>query len=458
MPEPIFEAVTAATTLTVSGPLSGAFAGTLFLQGAGTGSFTAAATINLPSATLRKSTASLWAVNSANNALAGVTVDAGALRVGAANALGSTAVATLGQAGTVADLDLNGRNQAVGGLATASTDALVDPAGNRIGIGNLVAGPGVESTLTYGGAVSSYKGTLVNSLTAATGRTLSLTVQSGSLTLGATNIYTGPTLITGGTLGLTTVTGIVGGVTNNGAIANSSSVTLNAGAARLDVTGLAGGANPGPSSDGTPGRFLVAANQTLQGIGTSAQGGGVIGGVTVSPLGTLRGGVAGSVANPLTVTGGVELRGGPAGLGGGQLVIDLNNTAASGTPVGRVAAGAAFNLNTLATPGPVVIKLQNDLGLVNGTSYNYAVAAAVGGFQLNGTPLGAGVGYTYLTDFTLATDRPQTGSFQGVTLIPDGGNNLILTFTPVPEPATVLGLAAAGLGAVRLARRRILAG
>ncbi|MFO0849410.1 MAG: PEP-CTERM sorting domain-containing protein [Gemmataceae bacterium] len=47
-------------------------------------------------------------------------------------------------------------------------------------------------------------------------------------------------------------------------------------------------------------------------------------------------------------------------------------------------------------------------------------------------------------------DPDHTGNDHGL-----GIDDLRVAFTPVPEPATVLGIAAAGLGAVRLARRRL---
>jgi hypothetical protein len=72
--------------------------------------------------------------------------------------------------------------------------------------------------------------------------------------------------------------------------------------------------------------------------------------------------------------------------------------------------------------------------------------------------------YTSLTNITegtyLSTDANNPFAVAGQQFDPGawqvivGGNNIDLVFTPVPEPVTVFGAAAAGLGLVTLARRR----
>ncbi len=449
----------------VLGTVNGsAHLGTLQLGGAsGSGRLNGAVTLSpAGQANVTKvDSGSTWTLAAAGNSWLVTQVAAGTLRTTASGALPPAALTSLGQqssspAERLGTLDLFGTNQTVGGLSVISDDTQVNPAGNRIGIGD-VTGPGpFASTLTFSatdGTGWTFAGALVDNVGTTGGKTLGLTVGSGNLTLQAANTYSGPTTITGAgvfsgvvSLTLSQRTGSAGGgFTNNGSIANSPLVTLATTGASLNAFGLSGGL----SYDATTGNFAVASNQTLQGVGTVAGNG-----VTVTAAASLRGGLPGNVATPLAV-GGLVLRGGTPGTGGGQLLVDVNNSA-TGSSVGRVAAGGPVNFDTATNAAQVVLKLLNDQNLAFGTPVSLNIGSGTA-FRVNGAAVGPG-GYVYNTDFSLLTDRPNFLFFQNVTLIPDGSNNLLLSFTPVPEPATVLGLAATGLAAVRLGRRRILAG
>src|SRR5262249_39802448 len=91
-------------------------------------------------------------------------------------------------------------------------------------------------------------------------------------------------------------------------------------------------------------------------------------------------------------------------------------------------------------------------GLQNGETYSLVVMTSGGGFQRNtSTPLLA-TGYEFPT-----TDYRLFGNFtdvQNVHLFLSDANTLVLQFTPIPEPATVLGIGFAGLGLAGLLRRR----
>jgi hypothetical protein len=118
------------------------------------------------------------------------------------------------------------------------------------------------------------------------------------------------------------------------------------------------------------------------------------------------------------------------------------------TTASRVAAAGQIIFSNPASNDPYVIEIQ-DGGLTIGTSYTRTIATATGGFFDNATgPLPAGTPFTQGSDFVLTS--PTFTSFSGVSLAVDGtGQGLVLTFTPVPEPATVLlaCVAAGGLGA-----------
>ncbi len=158
--------------------------------------------------------------NPANNYAGDTTIDAGTsgsqnptLRMGAANQIPSGT--TAGNVNVNGILSLNSFSQLINGLSGAGT----------------VDGISGTPTLTVGNnnATSSFSGVIQNSSGA-----LALTkVGSGILTLTNSQTYSGPTIVSSGTLRLSNF-----GSTNS--IANSPSITIASGAT-LDVTGLSGG-------------------------------------------------------------------------------------------------------------------------------------------------------------------------------------------------------------------------
>lgn len=252
---------------------------------------------------------------------------------------------------------------------------------------------------------------------------------NGTLELTAANTYTGQTLVydnffSGATLKLS----------GSGSFANSPAVTVVTGQF-LDVSAVTGGAN----YSATAGRFAVAVGQTLAGTGT------VTGGVFVGTGATIRGGIP---PDTLNIPNGQLTVSGPLRLAGGTLAVDLNGTTASGTTVSRVAvtgAGNTFDIST--TDSPAIINLRNDGDLTAGQSYTFTIASAAGGFTRDG---GSVSSFNFGSDFVLSTAN--WGGFQNVSLTASG-SNLVLTFSPVPEPLGVGLFAVAGLGVVGAVRR-----
>ena len=254
-------------TLDLTSTVGGAFTGTLQVGGAsGSGRLGGAVSLSAGAGLVKTDAGSTWTLGAANT-WATTAVRAGVLRATMPGALPSAATLTLGTTGsaTVGTLDLFGISQSVGGLDTLSSDALVNPAGNRIGIGDG-AGAAPSATLTFGSGTSSFAGTLVDNVGSTAGKTVFLTVSGGSLTLQSANTYSGATLVSNGTLLLGSRAVPFGSVTNFGSFANSPTVTVRSGAG-LPVTGAD---QARPRHPGAGGQFAnwLTRTQTLRDRGS----------------------------------------------------------------------------------------------------------------------------------------------------------------------------------------------
>ena len=181
-------------------------------------------------------------IGASPSAASNLSIDGGTLRYSGSGD-SSDRLFTLGAGGGTIDasgtgaLDLNGTGAVAfsGGGALTLTLAGTNTDANTLGLD--LADPGGSLSLTKDDA--------------------------GSFTLSGTNTYSGPTTITGGTLGL-------GDGTSNNNIASSSTIDVQSGAT-LDVTGL------------DSGRFDLASGQTLQGTGTVSGSLQALSGSEVSP-------------------------------------------------------------------------------------------------------------------------------------------------------------------------------
>ncbi len=279
--------------------------------------------------------------------------------------------------------------------------------------GDLSLGGGTGVALTLNGPIDLQGGT--RTLTALDSKTTiggpitngGLTVEAGinTLTLTGTNTYAGPTTVNTGTLRLT----------GAGSIANSQTIQVNAGAT-LDVSGVTSGA----SFDGATGRFALANSQTLTGAGT------VQGGVTARTGSTVSPG-----AENLTVNGSVSLTPGST----------LAVTATGPGSVGRLSANGTVDVTgaSLSVTGSGTGYSSTDRLWVVVNDGAGAVVGRFAGLANNGDVVGTFGGFTWGIFYD--------GDFGGGAT----GNDIYLA--PVPEPTTVFGVAAAGLGLLGLARR-----
>jgi autotransporter-associated beta strand protein len=237
---------------------------------------------------------------------------------------------------------------------------------------------------------------------------------AGTLTLSGTNTYSGNTTISNGTLALGA----------SGSINSTPSITVGAGAT-YNVSAVSGGYILGSSTA-----------QTLQGLGN------VTGATTVASGSTVRGdsgaGTGSLTVGDLSINSGASLA--------TQVTTDENVNS-------RLITGATNTINLISTGGRFNIQLLGDSVLTQNTEYQITLIQGATGttYQRNSSAWDGTTNPFTTADFNLL------GSFAGyesvsLTVV---GNNLVLTFTPVPEPATIFGASALALGAFGLIRRRM---
>jgi autotransporter-associated beta strand protein len=300
----------------------------------------------------------------------------------------------------------------------------------QLGTGTVFLGTSTASgtlraagNLTFGGAGTPPE--------IAVGPSATLDAQANTVTLG-TPLSSSGTLTKLGTGTL---------ILSNGGSTFTGAVTVSGGT--LLVTGKLPGAAAAPTVTVQNGATLAGTGT----IGTTAPG-GVSRNITVAAGGTLVGGdpavAAGSVPGTLTVVGNITLQAGS----------NLRMRLTGGLPAAANSGGSSGSLTSppnngslLQTSGTMTFDPTTN-AVVDGTgvtfvpqSYSYKVAQAnsdQSSLNITNQAQFAAIGFT-ATNFSL------TGDVTGA---------VFLNFTPVPEPATVGLVAAAGLGLVGRVRRK----
>lgn len=334
--------------------------------------------------------ANVQGLGQSSPAAANLTLDNGTLVAGSTTAHGTARLFTLGSGGGTIEVSGVGEFSmtGTGDIAFEGTGSHTLTLSRAAGGGNTVANFAPRLTDASVGSATSLKleGDALNSNNTMVWR------------LSNANTYSGNT-----TVGIRATLALVG----NGSIANSPTISLTTTTAKIDSSGVNGGAN----HDGI--RFALASGQTLNGIGTVVGAMSVRGGATLSPglgIGSLSVSSLYFTAANAGLASEIDLSGAfSADLLMVTGVLDLG--------------GAAFNLSLLnasATPGlPLTFLLINNDG-------SDAIANAFGVLNLFGAN---SAGYSYTVNY----------AFNGTDVLGrvGDGNDLAITLMVIPEPSSL---------------------
>ncbi len=395
-------------TMTVNGPIS-------YIQNAVDPTLDFPVTIGTAAQTVFDLGAAVRTVNVAANANTNDLVIAGVIQNGGINYVGTS------PAGSVPGLQFTAANTFNGGLTVSSGALNVSATGTLGAITNAltinangIAGPGTNSVVSLSSAqtIGSLSGTRVGTATSTLNVAAATTL---TIDQAANTSFDG---VIAGATGAVTKAG-VGHLTLAGINTYGGATTINGG--KLSVTGSTAAASA----------VTVNAGGILAGTGV------VNGPITVNPGGTIEvGNTPGifSIGAGITFGGGtfeVELQGLTPGTQYDQLLVTGGNVAlgASVTSLSLLISGY-----TPALSDSFVVVSNTGAGTLTGTFAGFPDQSIVASNVL-------GSGIDYLIYY---------GTYSGFPTS--------VVIAPVPEPATVLALCAAGAGAFGLIRRRLKKG
>ena len=424
-----FTNVTGNGPLTVLGIVNGSFtSGGLTLRGDNANNVLGAS-VSIGSTPIIKTDAGAWKITSSGNAWGTTDIQNGTLRAGAANALPTGTVVSIGSGNNNGTLDLGSGagsySQTIGGLSTAAatnpTSQIVTNSSNSTGTATLTVN--TTTSNTFGGVIQDGAGGGVISLTKS---------GSGTQVLSGNNTYTGLTTVSAGalnigsggrlasgnalTLGATGTANIanvgqtLGTVTNNNTAANALNFSALTGTVTL--ASLSGAGNSRFGSNGTVTGGISNGTVTSFGAltaditgGTITAGGLLTGNITSGTVGvgslsaaTVSGGtntVTGAatittLSNGTTTIGGVVAIGtmtaGTANLNGTTSAITTLNGGTiqiGNSTVLTVSTGATSG--TISGGGSLTKATSSTLFLSGNNTYTGSTTVSVGALVVNGS-------------------------------------------------------------------------
>ncbi|HET6407884.1 MAG TPA: autotransporter-associated beta strand repeat-containing protein, partial [Chthoniobacteraceae bacterium] len=240
------------------------FDGSFLIRGSGQGVING--TVNLPNASVNKTDAATWTINSTGNTWLTTNIqNAGSLKLGVNNALPITATLNIGQGSDASNstFDLNGFNQEVANLTYT--------AGNGNSTRGVTNTSATRSTLTVNNATD----TTYGASTGITGGILAGNLDlvkngSGTLTLAGASSFTGNVVVNSGTLvaGGATVTSLGSATTAGRMVTINSGATLSFTTNNVFGNGVNNNNLPSIALNGstlTSTRYNVLGNLTLNG-------------------------------------------------------------------------------------------------------------------------------------------------------------------------------------------------
>jgi autotransporter-associated beta strand protein len=343
----------------------------------------------------------------------------------------------------------------------------------------------IPSVITGGGdlAVVGDAETDVLTLSGANNYTGATTITTSRLTTNAANTLPSNTAVTvgaGATLNLNSNSQIIGSLAGAGGVSLGTG-TLTTGGNNTSTTysGVMSGFSGSLVKQGT-GTMILTGNNTFGGGGSVTIDGGTLlangqsgtnsgtgaGPVAVNSGGTFGG--TGRAAGSVTVNGDGRVLGGDGTAAGQTLSLGENLTIDNNGGI-RVAAAIGSGFNDISTNGASLVVVEDIFGrTATSDIIQIDIELVGGGFDLEGNTT-----YTrrILTYGGLSNLDPGSWAFgdgrfnvNAVNFTLGGGWQvdvgqdgavIDVSFTPVPEPGTVLAVAACGLGVAGLVRRRL---